>query len=192
MAGAGGPGLPFRRTRHLRGGGVGDRPAVGAGPGGGDLPGRRHDPGGRDMGRVRAAMADGRFAALQADNTSYGTLLAGFFLVIQGFITDALGALLLGSLAATLRHGPPGGVLEPDQWQRSPEPPLSDRRDDRAPPPAAARACSTVPPMLANRRAAPCRWSSAAPAAQYLAGLVFACLPDRCGRPARRLKETSV
>lgn len=94
--------------------------------------------GGNHIGRMRVAMADGSFSALQADNTGAGTLLAGFLLVIPGFITDTLGVLLLlGSLAATLRRGPPqaspDGVvdLEPDQWQRIPDPPLSDRRDDR-------------------------------------------------------------
>jgi UPF0716 protein FxsA len=95
--------------------------------------------GGNHIGRVRGAMADGGFSALQADSTGAGTLLAGLLLVIPGFITDAMGVLLLlRSLAATVRRGPPSaspdGVvdLEPDQWQRIPDPSLPDRRDDDA------------------------------------------------------------
>lgn len=93
--------------------------------------------GGNHIGRVRVAMADGSFSALQADSTGAGTLLAGFLLIIPGFITDAMGVLLLlRSLAATVRRGPrrasPDSVvdLEPDQWQRIPDPSLPSRRDD--------------------------------------------------------------
>ena len=95
--------------------------------------------GGSHVERVRVAMADGKASSLRADGTGAGTLLAGFLLVIPGFITDALGVLLLlGSLAATLRRGPrrasPAAVvdLEPDQWERVPDPPLADDRDDRS------------------------------------------------------------
>lgn len=95
--------------------------------------------GGNHIGRVRVAMADGSFSALQADSTGAGTLLAGFLLIIPGFITDAMGVLLLlRSLAATVRRGPrrasPDSVvdLEPDQWQRIPDPSLPGRRDDTA------------------------------------------------------------
>jgi len=95
--------------------------------------------GGSHVERVRVAMADGKASSLRADGTGAGTLLAGFLLVVPGFITDAVGVLLLlGSLAATLRRGPrrasPAGVvdLEPDQWGRVPDPPLADDRDDRS------------------------------------------------------------
>lgn len=94
--------------------------------------------GGAHIARMRVAMAEGRIAALQADSTGARTLLAGILLIIPGFITDAAGALLLlRSLAAALRRGPPrpssDGVvdLEPDQWQHTPDPALPDRRDHR-------------------------------------------------------------
>jgi len=95
--------------------------------------------GGNHIGRVRVAMADGSFSALQADSAGAGILLAGFLLIIPGFITDAMGVLLLlGSLAATVRRGPakasPDGVvdLEPDEWQRESDPRLRHRRDEDA------------------------------------------------------------
>jgi len=91
--------------------------------------------------RVRVAMGEGGFTALQADSAGTLTLLAGILLLIPGFITDVLGLLLLlaplrRALGALLwRAGPPtrgDGVvdLEPEQWRRVPDPALPDRRDN--------------------------------------------------------------
>lgn len=93
--------------------------------------------GGNHIARMRVAMADGNINALQADGTGSLVLLGGFFLLIPGFITDAVGLLLLlVPLGAALRRGPPArspdGVvdLEPEQWHRVPDPSLP-RRDDQ-------------------------------------------------------------
>ncbi len=51
--------------------------------------------GGNHIARVRVAMGDGSFTALQADSAGALTLLAGILLLIPGFITDVLGLLLL-------------------------------------------------------------------------------------------------
>ncbi len=97
--------------------------------------------GGNHIARVRVAMNEGlnqgSFTALQADSTGAATLIAGILLLIPGFITDALAVLLLISpLWRALAGGgtPPrrtDGVvdLEPEQWQRVPDPALQDRRD---------------------------------------------------------------
>jgi UPF0716 protein FxsA len=100
--------------------------------------------GGNHIARVRVAMNEGlnqgSFTALQADSTGAATLFAGILLLIPGFITDALGLLLLISplrraLAEQFGGGSPprraDGVvdLEPEQWQRVPDPVLPDRRD---------------------------------------------------------------
>jgi UPF0716 protein FxsA len=97
--------------------------------------------GGNHIARVRVAMGEGGFTALQADSAGTLTVLAGILLLIPGFITDVLGLLLLLSplrraLSALLgRGGPPAradGVvdLEPEQWRRVPDPALPDQRDD--------------------------------------------------------------
>jgi UPF0716 protein FxsA len=95
--------------------------------------------GGNHIARMRVALDGGGFTALQADDTGSLTLLAGILLLIPGFITDTLGLFLLiaplgRGVSAALRSGPPprsDGVvdLEPDQWQRVPDPELPDRRD---------------------------------------------------------------
>jgi UPF0716 protein FxsA len=96
--------------------------------------------GGNHIARVRVALGEGSFTALQADNTGGLVLLAGILLLIPGFITDALGLLLLVAplrqgLSAALRRG--GGErddgvvdLTPEQWHRVPDPELPDRRGD--------------------------------------------------------------
>jgi UPF0716 protein FxsA len=91
--------------------------------------------GGNHIARVKMALGDGNINALQADGTGSLVLLAGVLLLIPGFITDAVGALLLlAPLGAALRRGPPAhapdGVvdLEPEQWHRVPDPSLP-RRD---------------------------------------------------------------
>ena len=93
--------------------------------------------GGNHIARVRVALNEGSFTSLQADGTGTATLLAGILLLIPGFITDAVGLLLLlaplrRALAAALRRGPPpaaDGVvdLEPEQWHQVPDPRLPDR-----------------------------------------------------------------
>jgi UPF0716 protein FxsA len=100
--------------------------------------------GGNHIARVRVAMDQGlnrgSFTALQADSAGAATLFAGILLLIPGFITDVLALLLLISplrraLAGPFTGGPPprraDGVvdLEPEQWQRVPDPVLPDRRD---------------------------------------------------------------
>jgi UPF0716 protein FxsA len=90
--------------------------------------------GGNHIARVRVAMDQGSFTALQADGSGGAILLAGILLLIPGFITNVLGlAVLAGAL---FRQKPPAprsdGVvdLEPEQWQRVPDPVLPDRRED--------------------------------------------------------------
>lgn len=93
--------------------------------------------------RMRVAMGNRDFTALQADGTGGLVLLSGVLLLIPGFITDAIGVLLLiAPLRRTLaeafglerpaRRSPDGVVdLEPEQWRRVPDPQLPDDRDGR-------------------------------------------------------------
>jgi len=95
--------------------------------------------GGNHIGRMRIILNEGSFTQLEADGTGALTLVAGFLLLIPGFITDAVAVLLLiaplrRALGAALRRGPPAradGVvdLEPEQWRRVPDPALPDRRE---------------------------------------------------------------
>jgi len=96
--------------------------------------------GGNHIARIRVAMGDGSFTALHADSAGGATLLAGILLLIPGFITDAIGLLLLlaplrRALAALMGiRGQPvraDGVvdLEPEQWRQVPDAALTDRRD---------------------------------------------------------------
>jgi UPF0716 protein FxsA len=97
--------------------------------------------GGSHIARVRVALDQGSFTALQADSSGGLILLAGILLLIPGFITDVVGLLLLiaplrRALAAVFRRGQPppraDGVVDlpPEQWRRVPDPALPDRRDD--------------------------------------------------------------
>ena len=101
--------------------------------------------GGNHIARVRIAMSQGlnqsTFTALQADNTGGLILLAGILLVIPGFITDAVGLLVLlvplwRALNGALGRGAPpartDGIvdLEPEQWHRVDDPALPRRRAD--------------------------------------------------------------
>ena len=72
-------------------------------------------------------------------------LLAGILLLIPGFITDALGLLLLlaplrRALARCFGVGPAprraDGVVDltPEQWHQVPDPALPDRRDNEREP----------------------------------------------------------
>jgi UPF0716 protein FxsA len=97
--------------------------------------------GGNHIVRMRVALGQGSFTALDADSTGSLTLLAGILLLIPGFITDALGLLLLvaplqRTLGAALRRGAPAertdGVVDlpPEQWHRVADPKLPDRREN--------------------------------------------------------------
>ncbi len=97
--------------------------------------------GGSHIARVRVALGEGSYSALQADSSGGLVLLAGILLLIPGFITDLLGLLLLigplrRALGAAFRGGSPAtrgdGVVDlpPEQWRRVPDPALPDRRDN--------------------------------------------------------------
>jgi len=90
--------------------------------------------GGNHIARMRIALAQGSISSLTADTTGGLILIAGFLLLIPGFITDAAGVLLLlNALFRGRRATPPrtDGVvdLEPEQWRRVPEPALRDDRE---------------------------------------------------------------
>jgi UPF0716 protein FxsA len=96
--------------------------------------------GGNHIARMRVAVGANNFTSLQSDGPGTLTLLAGILLLIPGFITDALGLLLLlaplrRALSALFGLGAapaqPDGVvdLEREQWHQVPDPALSDRRD---------------------------------------------------------------
>jgi UPF0716 protein FxsA len=99
--------------------------------------------GGNHIARVRTAMNQGSFTAVQADGTGVATLFAGILLLMPGFITDVLAVLLL---IVPLRRilagsgGPPprraDGIvdLEPEQWQRVPDKELPDHRGNDSKP----------------------------------------------------------
>ncbi|HEY4140025.1 MAG TPA: FxsA family protein [Pseudolabrys sp.] len=99
--------------------------------------------GGNHIARVRTAMNQGlnqgSFTAVQADGDGVATLFAGILLLIPGFITDALGVLLLiaplrralaGAFGAAQPPRRSDGIvdLEPEQWQRVPDKELPDHR----------------------------------------------------------------
>ena len=92
--------------------------------------------GGGALARTRSAFGDGTVTRVELDGPGVLTVVAGFLLLIPGFITDVMGAaLLLGPTRRLLhaamrravtpagaRPGRPGVVdLEPDQWSRVPE-----------------------------------------------------------------------
>ena len=97
--------------------------------------------GGRHIARARVALGEGSFTALQADGSGSLVLLAGILLAIPGFITDALGLLLLiaplrRAIAASFSAAPQAGAdgvvdLPPEQWHRVPDPELPDRRENK-------------------------------------------------------------
>ena len=90
--------------------------------------------GGNPIARVRGALDQGSFTALQADGSGGAILLAGILLLIPGFITDVVGLWVLAS--TLLRDNRPVSRsdsvvdLEPEQWHHVPDPVLPDRRDD--------------------------------------------------------------
>jgi UPF0716 protein FxsA len=97
--------------------------------------------GGNHIARVRVAMAEGSFTALQGDSSGGLILLAGILLLVPGFITDILGFLLLiaplrRGLGAVFGRGQPraDGVVDlpPEQWHRVPNPTLPDGRGNES------------------------------------------------------------
>lgn len=99
--------------------------------------------GSSDFTRVRTAFGERTIRHVELNGTGIFAAMGGFLLVIPGFVTDVLGALLLFPptqhvLRAALRRAvsgagapstPPGVVdLAPDQWERVPEPKISDGR----------------------------------------------------------------
>jgi UPF0716 protein FxsA len=102
-----------------------------------------------EIARVRDALGDRTIRRVELGGTGLLTVLGGFLLVIPGFVTDVLGALLLFpptryALHAALRRAvagapvpaaPPGVVdLAPDQWERVPEAQIADERSPQGPP----------------------------------------------------------
>jgi UPF0716 protein FxsA len=96
--------------------------------------------GGNHIARVRVAMGQGSFTALQADGAGGLILLAGILLLIPGFITDAVGLVVLTAsfwrrtFSANAVNARNDGVVDlaPEQWHQIPDPTLPDRhRDER-------------------------------------------------------------
>ncbi len=94
--------------------------------------------GGNHVARVRVAISQGSLTALQADGSGGLILLAGILLLIPGFITDAVGLVVLTASfwrrtfsvnAANARND---GVVDlaPEQWHQIPDPTLPDRHKD--------------------------------------------------------------
>lgn len=100
--------------------------------------------GGGHVSRLRVVLGEQRITALEADSAGTMFLLAGFLLLVPGFITDILALILL---VGPLRRGiaqfalrkmkasekRADGVvdLERDEWRQVPPDRLSDRRDRR-------------------------------------------------------------
>jgi UPF0716 family protein affecting phage T7 exclusion len=85
--------------------------------------------------RIRVAMDNGSFAALQTDLGGGRMLLAGILLLIPGFITDIVALILLVGLRHTFPNAVPrqeDGVVDltREQWHQVPEPSLPDHRKD--------------------------------------------------------------
>jgi UPF0716 protein FxsA len=89
-----------------------------------------------DVARVRTAFGERTISRVELDGRGFLTALGGFLLVLPGFVTDILGALLLlpptqhliraalrRALARAERDSSRPGVvdLSPDQWRRVPE-----------------------------------------------------------------------
>ena len=100
--------------------------------------------GGSHVSRMKVVLGSERVAALEADTAGTMYVVAAILLLIPGFITDAigvllliaplrrlLGALLLRAFGAANAWRRDGVVdLEPDQWQQVPERRLRDERDE--------------------------------------------------------------
>jgi UPF0716 protein FxsA len=96
--------------------------------------------GGNHVARVRVAMSQGSFTALQTDGSGGLILLAGILLLIPGFITDAVGLVVLmasfwrRTFSVNAMNARNDGVVDlaPEQWHQIPDPTLPDgHRDER-------------------------------------------------------------
>jgi UPF0716 family protein affecting phage T7 exclusion len=95
--------------------------------------------GGSHIARMRVALDQGSFTALQADASGGAILIGGILLLIPGFITDIAALCLLipplrhavrvasGHVVAPARNN---GVVDlpPEQWRQVPDPSLPDQR----------------------------------------------------------------
>jgi len=95
-----------------------------------------------DLDRFRTAVAAGGVDAIHLESPGLGPMLAGILLVVPGFITDIVGALLLipavrralarsigRSREARRRRRDPAVVdLAPTEWHQMPDPPIEDGR----------------------------------------------------------------
>jgi UPF0716 protein FxsA len=96
--------------------------------------------GGAHIARIRVALGQGTFTALQADSKGGLTLLAGILLLIPGFISDVAALMLLvaplrrviGGLVGSTAAKEQDGVVDlaPEQWRRVPDPSLPKQRKD--------------------------------------------------------------
>jgi UPF0716 protein FxsA len=95
--------------------------------------------GASQIARMRVTLNGGRLTVTGAEAASR-TVLAGILLLVPGFITDALGLLLLVAPFSVLNAVRAGRTrprpdrvvdLEPDQWRRVPDPKLPRRRHHR-------------------------------------------------------------
>ena len=101
-----------------------------------------------EVARTRAAFGDGIVTRLALDGPGVLTVVAGFLLLLPGFLTDIIGAALLLAPVRNLLHAAlrravaplgrrtdsPGVVdLAPDQWRHVPDKQLADERFGRRP-----------------------------------------------------------
>jgi UPF0716 protein FxsA len=92
--------------------------------------------------RFRAVLSDDGMRRVQLEGGGFGLLLAGFLLLLPGFITDILGLLLLvpavrraaaAAIAQAFRKrwggAPQDAVVDlpPDQWRQVPDPALDHK-----------------------------------------------------------------
>jgi UPF0716 protein FxsA len=92
--------------------------------------------------RVRVALGENRLSALQADGSGVMTVIAGILLLVPGFITGAVGLLMLIAplrrlvIGAAGRRSAAGGAandnvvdLAPEDWQQVPDRQIGNRSD---------------------------------------------------------------
>jgi UPF0716 protein FxsA len=98
-----------------------------------------------DLDRFRTAVATGGIGAIHLESPGLGPMFAGILLIIPGFITDALGALMLipavrralgrsigRTWEAHRRQRDPAVVdLAPTEWHQVPDPPMRDGRSSK-------------------------------------------------------------
>jgi UPF0716 protein FxsA len=96
----------------------------------------------QDIDRFRAALAQGGIGAIHLESPGLGPILGGILLVIPGFITDVLGAMLLipafrhrlratiGRVRERTRRARDPAVIDltPEEWHQVSETAAHDRR----------------------------------------------------------------